>query len=60
MNILKVLFTIFIILVIIKMFLDFLSIGKKNIIEGMESKEGPDPTEEDCNERGLDHCTRGR
>ena len=39
MNILKTLFTIFIILVIIKMFLDFLSIGSKNIIEGMESKK---------------------
>ena len=45
MNILKTLFTIFIILVIIKMFLDFLSIGNKNIIEGMESKKNDDLNE---------------
>jgi len=46
MNVLKTLFTIFVILVIVKMSMDFLCIGSKNIIEGMKNKEEKKEKEE--------------
>jgi hypothetical protein len=46
MNILKTLFTMFVVLVIAKMILDFLCIGSNNIMEGMENKKKEEKNEE--------------
>ena len=51
MNILKTLFTMFIVLVIAKMILDFLCIGSSNIIEGMENKEKDEEKKEEKEEK---------
>ena len=46
MNILKALFTMFIVLVIVKMVLDFLCVGSGNVMEGMENKEEKEEKDE--------------
>lgn len=52
MNILKTLFTMFVVLVIMKMIFDFLCVGTNNIMEGMKNKDHNDHTH--CDDKKED------